>query len=164
MAAAAAASGGGPKGTSPAGGSPIEGISSVVVHPLVMLSVTDHYKRVAMNTKKRVVGMLLGHSHKGRVDVVNSFAVPFAEDPTDPKVWFLDHFYLDKMYKMFRKVASECPSGGMAGAGGSGPRGGAGSRSPRSAQAVNCRLALPRRPLLPARSQGKAHRLLLHRA
>ena len=120
MAAAAAASGDGSK-AAPAGGSPIEGISTVVVHPLVMLSVTDHYKRVAMNTKKRVVGMLLGHSHKGRVDVVNSFAVPFAEDPTDPKVWFLDHFYLDKMYKMFRKVASECPGGGLRRCGGAGP-------------------------------------------
>ena len=87
--------------------SPIEGISKVVVHPLVMLSVTDHYNRVAKGTKKRVVGMLLGHSHKGRVDVVNSFAVPFAEDPTDPRVWFLDHFYLDRMYAMFRKVTSE---------------------------------------------------------
>jgi hypothetical protein len=83
-------------------------IDKVVVHPLVMLSVTDHYNRVAKGTSKRVVGALLGSTYKGRVDVVNSFALPFAEDPSDPRVWFLDHFYLDRMYKLFRKVTSEC--------------------------------------------------------
>ena len=34
--------------------------SSAVVHPLVLLSVVDHYNRVARGTKKRVVGVLLG--------------------------------------------------------------------------------------------------------
>ena len=33
---------------------------SVIVHPLVLLSVVDHFNRVAKNTKKRVVGVLLG--------------------------------------------------------------------------------------------------------
>ena len=46
----------------------------VVVHPLVLLSVVDHYNRVAKDTKKRVVGVLLGESYKGRVDATNSFA------------------------------------------------------------------------------------------
>lgn len=46
----------------------------VVVHPLVLLSVVDHYNRVARDTKKRVVGVLLGETHKGRVDITNSFA------------------------------------------------------------------------------------------
>ena len=32
----------------------------VVVHPIVLLSVVDHFNRVAKDTKKRVVGMLLG--------------------------------------------------------------------------------------------------------
>ena len=32
----------------------------VIVHPLVLLSVVDHYNRVAMDTSKRVVGVLLG--------------------------------------------------------------------------------------------------------
>ena len=53
---------------------------TVVVHPLVLLSTVDHYNRVAMNTKKRVVGVLLGTRSKGSVDVTNSFAVPFEED------------------------------------------------------------------------------------
>ena len=47
---------------------------SVVVHPLVLLSVVDHYNRVAQNTKKRVVGVLLGHWEKNVVHVANSYA------------------------------------------------------------------------------------------
>jgi 26S proteasome regulatory subunit N8 len=46
----------------------------VSVHPLVLLSVVDHYNRVAKETKKRVVGVLLGSVGKDGVDVTNSFA------------------------------------------------------------------------------------------
>ena len=46
----------------------------VVLHPLVLLSVVDHYNRVAKDSRKRVVGVLLGEVHKGQVDVSNSFA------------------------------------------------------------------------------------------
>lgn len=45
--------------------------SKVVVHPLVLLSTVDHYNRVAKDTKKRVVGVLLGSKYKGIVDVTN---------------------------------------------------------------------------------------------
>ena len=45
-----------------------------VVHPLVLLSVVDHYSRVAKDTDKRVVGVLLGTTHKGVVDITNSYA------------------------------------------------------------------------------------------
>lgn len=31
-----------------------------VIHPTVLLSVVDHYNRIAKDTKKRVVGVLLG--------------------------------------------------------------------------------------------------------
>jgi 26S proteasome regulatory subunit N8 len=30
--------------------------------------------------------------------------VPFEEDERDPDVWFLDHSYLDTMYRMFKKI------------------------------------------------------------
>jgi len=80
----------------------------VVVHPLVLLSVVDHYNRTAKDTKKRVVGMLLGSVSKGVVDVTNSFAVPFEEDDKDPNIWFLDHSFKEQMFAMFKKVnASE---------------------------------------------------------
>jgi len=123
--------------------------SAVVVHPLVLLSIVDHYHRVARDTRKRVVGCLLGEVSRGRVDVTNSFAgeeeeeaerrrktngdkrarsialstfispplpplsppspspVPFEEDEKDPKIWFLDHSYLESMYAMFKKVNGE---------------------------------------------------------
>ena len=76
----------------------------VVVHPLVLLSVVDHYNRVAKDTKRRVVGVLLGETYKGRVDVSNSFAVPFEEDRRDSSIWYLDHNFLENMFAMFRKV------------------------------------------------------------
>jgi len=64
----------------------------------------DHYNRVARDTKKRVVGVLLGESSKGVVDVTNGYAVPFEEDPRNPNIWFVDHNYHENMFAMFKKV------------------------------------------------------------
>ena len=77
---------------------------TVVVHPLVLLSTVDHYTRVAKDTKKRVVGVLLGTRSRGSVDVTNSFAVPFEEDAKNNSIWYLDHNYLETMYRMYKKV------------------------------------------------------------
>merc|ERR1711973_917647 len=76
------------------------------VHPLVLLSVVDHFSRMGkIGNQKRVVGLLLGSwSSKGILDIANSFAIPFDEDDKDRDVWFLDHEYLETMYSMFRKV------------------------------------------------------------
>jgi hypothetical protein len=112
--------------------------SEVIVHPLVLLSAVDHYARVAKDTRKRVVGVLLGEVFKGKLDVTNSFAgggcrraapvmsrrqhvprspharaaprrapaaVPFDEDAKDPRVWFLDHNYMETMNGMCRKIS-----------------------------------------------------------
>ncbi|KAK3085308.1 hypothetical protein FSP39_001322 [Pinctada imbricata] len=80
-------------------------ISKVVVHPLVLLSVVDHFNRMGkVGNVKRVVGVLLGANRQGVLDVSNSFAVPFDEDDKDKSVWFLDHDYLENMYGMFKKV------------------------------------------------------------
>ncbi|KAF7493241.1 26S proteasome non-ATPase regulatory subunit 7 [Sarcoptes scabiei] len=98
----------------------------VVVHPLVLLSVVDHFNRMGkIGNLKRVVGLLLGSIKGQRVlDISNSFAgnilrfdytdrfdlmkilslVPFDEDERDRSVWFLDHDYLENMYAMFKKV------------------------------------------------------------
>merc|ERR1719198_1261737 len=76
----------------------------VVVHPIVLLSVVDHYNRVAKGTTKRVVGTLLGEVCDFKLHVTNCFAVPFEEDPRDPQVWFLDHNFHEQMYSMFKKV------------------------------------------------------------
>lgn len=79
--------------------------SQVVVHPLVLLSVVDHYNRVTASGNKRVVGVLLGSVDKdGKVDVTNSYALPFDEDTSKPGIWFLDHNFHENMYAMFKKV------------------------------------------------------------
>jgi len=78
--------------------------NKVIVHPLVLLSVVDHYSRVSKDAPgKRVVGILLGHVSHGAVDVLNCYAVPFEEDGS---VWFLDHNYHENMARMFRKVTA----------------------------------------------------------
>uniref|UniRef100_A0A8C3QET9 Proteasome 26S subunit, non-ATPase 7 n=1 Tax=Cyanoderma ruficeps TaxID=181631 RepID=A0A8C3QET9_9PASS len=80
-------------------------VDRVVVHPLVLLSVVDHFNRCGkVGNQKRVVGVLLGSWQKKILDVSNSFAVPFDEDDKDDTVWFLDHDYLENMYGMFKKV------------------------------------------------------------
>jgi hypothetical protein len=47
----------------------------VVVHPLVLLSVVDHFNRMKkVGNTKRVVGLLLGSVRNKILDVSNSFA------------------------------------------------------------------------------------------
>ena len=79
-------------------------VLDVTIHPLVLLSATDHYHRVARGTRKRAVGVLLGSSSRGSIDATNSFAVPFEEDSKNSSVFYLDHNYLENMLGMFRKV------------------------------------------------------------
>ena len=60
-------------------------VDKVIVHPLVLLSVVDHFNRMGkVGHSKRVMGLLLGSwSSKGVLDISNSFAVPFDEDEKD---------------------------------------------------------------------------------
>ena len=48
--------------------------TTVSVHPLVLLSVVDHAARVGRDTKRRVVGILLGQNDGKRINVANSYA------------------------------------------------------------------------------------------
>ena len=77
---------------------------TVAVHPIVLLSVVDHYNRSALGTNRRVVGALLGEYIDDKVDVTNCYALPFEEDPKDKKVWFVDHIYSEDMLEMFQKI------------------------------------------------------------
>ena len=45
--------------------------TEVTVHPIVLLSVVDHFNRVG---NRRVVGALLGSTHKNEVEALNSYA------------------------------------------------------------------------------------------
>ena len=76
----------------------------MAVHPIVLLSVVDHYNRSALGTNRRVVGALLGEYIDDKVDVTNCYALPFEEDPKDKKVWFVDHIYSEDMLEMFQKI------------------------------------------------------------
>ena len=50
-------------------------IDKVVVHPLVLLSVVDHFNRIGKTGNiRRVVGVLLGSRRNKVLDVSNSFA------------------------------------------------------------------------------------------
>lgn len=77
---------------------------TVSVAPLVLLSVVDHYNRVAKDSKKRVVGVILGDNSSDQITVTNSYAIPFEEDEKNPSVWFLDHNFIDMMGEMFKKI------------------------------------------------------------
>uniref|UniRef100_A0A1I7XPS2 JAB_MPN domain-containing protein n=1 Tax=Heterorhabditis bacteriophora TaxID=37862 RepID=A0A1I7XPS2_HETBA len=96
-------------------------VQKVTVHPLVLLSVVDHFNRVSKTQSvKRVVGVLLGSMKKDKtLDIGNSFAgynkwfvmlylVPFDEEEKDKSTWFLDMDYLESMYSMFHKVSHTC--------------------------------------------------------
>ena len=78
--------------------------SDVAIHPIVLLSVVDHYYRLAKETNRRVVGALLGEYIDGKVDVTNCYALPFEEDPKDKKVWYVDHVFSEQMLEMFQKI------------------------------------------------------------
>lgn len=55
-----------------------EAVSSLVVHPLVLLSILDHHTR-RQDGAGRVIGTLLGRRDGEKVEVTNCFAVPHAE-------------------------------------------------------------------------------------
>jgi 26S proteasome regulatory subunit N8 len=75
----------------------------VIVHPLVLLAVVDHYGRSTLSTQdKRVVGALLGERKpNGVIDVCNCYAIPFEEDVKDPNIWYLDHIYNETLVQMY---------------------------------------------------------------
>jgi 26S proteasome regulatory subunit N8 len=76
----------------------------IVVHPVVLLSVVDHYNRLAKETTRRVVGVLLGEVSHDRIDITSCYALPFEEDQKDRKVWFVDHVYNEAMFEMVQKI------------------------------------------------------------
>lgn len=49
-------------------------IHTVIVHPIVLLGITDHVKRMSKISKGRVMGVILGSCMNGVVDCTTSFA------------------------------------------------------------------------------------------
>lgn len=93
----------------------MSGIDTVIVHPIVLLGITDHVRRMSKMSRGRVMGVLLGSHQNGTVDCATSFAsetlsfssclVPFEENKTT-NVWFFDTDYLEKIEKMQRRINS----------------------------------------------------------
>ena len=84
-------------------------VSQINVHPLVLLSIVDHFNRVNLKQRsKRVVGALLGEINDDTIEVVNCYGLPFEEDPSQTNIWFLDHLYHETMFAMMKKVHNEC--------------------------------------------------------
>lgn len=84
-------------------------LQEAAVHPLVILSVIDHHRRVLGQHAhgRKVVGALLGAQSATRADILASFGVPFEEDRSDPQASFLDHNYMDAMADLHKKVSAK---------------------------------------------------------
>jgi len=77
----------------------------VKIHPIALLSIVDHFERtVGKKKNKRALGVLLGVENNGVLDVTNSYAVPFDEDPKSEGVFYVDHNYHETMFTMFKKI------------------------------------------------------------
>lgn len=55
-----------------------QAVNTMVVHPLVLLSILDHHTR-RQDSEGRVIGTLLGRRDGNKVEITNCFAVPHAE-------------------------------------------------------------------------------------
>ena len=125
--------------------------TSVVVHPIVLLSAVDHYNRVAKNTKRRVVGMLLGETYKGVTDVTNSYGVPFEEDERDPNIWCAEHAGAAVSSAVCRGGHAEAAAGMRLSSGGATARPGSGAREQRR----GCAVLMPRPVMTPQYGQRR---------
>ena len=103
---------GGPNNNLPTGSYLTQMPATVGFHPIVLLSVVDHFARVNTGNQenKRVMGLLLGTTARSEkdgeqyLDVTNCFGIPFDEEAANPDVWFLDSNFCEKMFLMFKKV------------------------------------------------------------
>lgn len=51
-----------------------------------------HISQYVLSERKQIVGVL------------GVILVPFEDDAKDPSIWFLDHSYLENIFRMFKKV------------------------------------------------------------
>ncbi|EPR78411.1 26s proteasome regulatory subunit [Spraguea lophii 42_110] len=73
-------------------------MDKVVVHPVVLLSVLDHYRRV---DNKRVFGIICGEERDGMLHIDLCYAIPFDESEEG---WYFDTSYQNQFYSLFKKV------------------------------------------------------------
>ncbi len=80
------------------------GVREVIVSPVVLFNVLDHYIRRS-ESRARVIGTLLGrHTSDGRVEIRSSFPLPHSENGDDNVA--VDTDFHKSMYSLYRKVNS----------------------------------------------------------
>jgi len=80
------------------------GALSVLLHPLVIIHVSDHHTRVRIQQKQenpRVVGALMGVQSGRTVEILNSFELP---TKTEEGILVIDTKYLTLKLEQFKKV------------------------------------------------------------
>jgi len=86
-----------------------QGGLDVVLHPLVVISVSDQYTRARLtSTPKgehtRILGILLGNPASGNVEITNSFDIVAEFDPETGKIVKIDEEFLENRQKSFAEV------------------------------------------------------------
>ena len=89
----------------------IEGVQSgmdVLLHPLVVISVSDQFtrKRLATpaNAKVCFLGILLGMTNNGKVEITNSFDIVGEFDPVSGRLVSVDESFLRRRLEAFIQV------------------------------------------------------------
>ena len=78
----------------------------MALHPLVILNISDHFTRQKAQTRDgpvaRVAGCIVGVPENRRIEIANSFEVPFS--PGEDGVFCMDLVFLRKKIEQFKKV------------------------------------------------------------
>jgi len=87
----------------------VQGGMDVVLHPLVVISVSDQYTRERLSTPPkgghtRILGVLLGIPGRGSVEITNSFDIVAEFDSTTGKLVKIDDSFLVRRQKAYETV------------------------------------------------------------
>jgi len=88
--------------------SAIHNVMDVMLHPLVVISISDHFTRTRVNaptnSKISIVGILLGMINGGKIEITNSFDIVATFDPASGKLTGVDESFLRKRTEAFTTV------------------------------------------------------------
>jgi len=76
----------------------VHNVVEVMLHPLVVISISDQYTRARLNapanSKVSIVGILLGMVNGGKIEITNSFDIVANFDPASGKLVSIDEDFL----------------------------------------------------------------------
>jgi len=86
----------------------IHNVMDVMLHPLVVISMSDHYTRARVNDPQNseisIVGILLGTISGGKIEITNSFDIIAKFDPVSGKLVEVDEPFLRRRTEAFTTV------------------------------------------------------------